>query len=86
MINDNNNNENSNDSISIGMESLIKSNFTTKHINNNESKRSNEQMVLEEIDVDIDELVNTDEPSVSIVYFPSSHAKSMSNIFDDISR
>jgi hypothetical protein len=68
------------------MESLIKSHFITKHVNNNESKRSNEQMIFEEIDVDVDELVNTDEPSVSIVYIPSSHAKSMSNIFDDISR
>jgi hypothetical protein len=32
-------------------------------------------MLLEEVDVDVDELIDADEPSASIVYFPSSHSK-----------
>ncbi len=65
-----NNNENTNSSDTIGRESLIKNNFT-----NDENERLNEQLILEEIDVDVNELIDADQPSASIVYFPSSYAK-----------
>jgi hypothetical protein len=50
--------------------------------NNNENDRS----VLEEIDIDVDELINADEPSASIVYFPSSYTNPISNIINDANR
>jgi hypothetical protein len=58
-------NDNTNSSITIEKESLIKNNYTNKKFN-------------EQIDVDIDELINADEPSSSIVY-----TRSMSNIVVD---
>jgi hypothetical protein len=63
-----------------------KESCATKYIDNNENERSNEQSILEEIDVDVDELIDADEPSASILYFPSSYIKPMSNIIDDASR
>ncbi|CAF0725918.1 unnamed protein product [Rotaria sordida] len=85
-INDSNNNENTDSFITIGRETVIKNSCVTKHIDTNENERSNEQLVVEEIDVDVDELIDGDQPSASIVYFPSSHTKPTSNIVIDKSR
>lgn len=70
-------NENTNSSTKTGRESLIK---------NNCAKDENEKLILEEIDVDVDQLIDANEPSASIIYFPSSHTKPMSNIVVDTSR
>jgi hypothetical protein len=48
-------------------------------------KHNDKQLILEEIDVDVNELIDTDEPSTSIIYFPSSYIKSKSNIVVDTS-
>ncbi|CAF4832461.1 unnamed protein product [Rotaria sp. Silwood1] len=85
-INNSNNNENTSSFIVIGRDSMIKDNSVIKNIDVDENERSNEQLLVEEIDVDVDELIDADEPSPSIVYFPSSHTKPMSNIVIDKSR
>ncbi|CAF2333732.1 unnamed protein product [Rotaria sp. Silwood2] len=85
-INDSNNNGNTDSFIKIGRESVIKNNCVTKHIDIDENERLNEQLIVEEIDVNVDELINADGPSVSIVYFPSSQTKPLSNIAIDKSR
>ncbi|CAF4539073.1 unnamed protein product [Rotaria sp. Silwood1] len=85
-INNSNNNENTSSFIVIGRDSMIKDNSVIKNIDVDENERLNEQLLVEEIDVDVDELIDADEPSPSIVYFPSSHTKPMSNIVIDKSR
>ncbi len=55
-------------------------------IKNNCAKDENEKLILEEIDVDVDQLIDANEPSASIIYFPSSHTKPMSNVVVDTSR
>ncbi|CAF0783441.1 unnamed protein product [Adineta steineri] len=71
------NNENTNESISTETKSSIKNSYDTKHIHNNRNKNLNERILHEEINVDIEKLIDTDEPSPSIIYFPSSHLKSI---------
>ncbi|CAF3254521.1 unnamed protein product [Rotaria socialis] len=85
-INEYNNNENSLSFITSERESRIKNNSSTTCIDTNETETSKEQLIIEDIDVDVDELIDADEPSVSIVYFPSTHTKPISNIFIDKSR
>ena len=46
--------------------------FLFKSKNNDNNNNENDRSVLEEIDVDVDELINADEPSASIVYFPTT--------------
>jgi hypothetical protein len=70
-LNDNNNHENTDSSTTIGRELLINNNCAMKH-SDDVNDKLNEQVILEEIDVDVNELIDADELSTSIVYFPSS--------------
>lgn len=56
-------NDDTNSSTTVERESFMK--------NNSANERLNEHLILEEIDLDVDELIDADEPSTSIVYFPS---------------
>ena len=79
MIHNSNNNE-------IERESLIRNNSATKQLDKDEYQRSNRQLVFEEIDVDIDNLINDNQPSASIVYFSSLFTKPMSNIVSNTNK
>lgn len=47
------------------------------------AKKINDHLILKEIDLDVDQLLDVDEPSPSIIYFPSSRTKNLSNIITD---
>ncbi|CAF5164336.1 unnamed protein product, partial [Rotaria magnacalcarata] len=82
-INEYNNNENPISFITSERESWTKNHSSTTYIDTNETETSKEQLIIEDIDVDIDELIDADEPSISIVYFPSTRTKPISNISID---